>query len=200
MKRSGVFSPFLLILGCFCLLALPAFAQPPADTGEEATDEDLGGVWKPSEGVLYTTPEDQEGVLAALGAEQTDAETWTAGTYAVDGTTAVATFRVELVDAAALPFFLSPGDPIPCPHPNYRIYRNSVCGLTFLGWSGLCQGTAGGTSQRTSYNSYRTCRRQSGGGYCVNVRSIVGWTLSYDSSDCSGPLTNMVSHYGWACR
>lgn len=199
-KMSRVLSSFLLAFGCFCLLSVPAFSQIDPDPGEEPGDEDIAGVWKASEGVLYTTAEDQDGVLGALGA-QPDGEGWTAKTYRVDGREAVASFKVQLVDAALLPaLFFSPGDVVPCPHPNHVVYRNSTCGYLWPGWSGLCQVNAGNLSQRTTYNTYRSCRRQVGPTYCVNVRSIIGWTQYFYSGNCTGAVYNQVSHYGWTCH
>jgi hypothetical protein len=201
MRKRSLLS-FALLLS---LLAIPGMAQTdPKD--EEPTIDDVAGIWKASEGVLYTTAEDQEGVLAALNAKTEDGKSWTAPTYNVDGTAATASLQVVLVDAALLPAILpNPGDQIPCPHPNHILYRNSVCGYTNWGFSGLCQALPTppyppGTSRRTSYNTYRSCKRQVGPTYCVNVRSIIGWTQYFDNGNCTGAVTNMQSHFGWTCN
>jgi hypothetical protein len=197
-KRSHLVSSFLLAFASLAVLCAPGLAQQSSD---EPTQDDFAGIWKASEGVLYTTPADQSGVLAALGAQPAGESTWTASTYNVDGTLTQASFTVTLLDPASLiSLFPSPGDPIPCPHPNHVLYRNSVCGTQHFGVSFLCQAQAGGTSFRSESNTYKSCRRQAGGGYCVDVKSVVGWILYYDSSDCSGPVINTIFQYGGACR
>jgi hypothetical protein len=196
-KRSNLVSSLLLALASLPLLCVPALAQ---QTGDESTKDDFAGIWRASEGVLYTTPEDQSGVLATLGAEPAGQGKWTASTYNVDGTSTQASFTVTLLDPTALiALFPDPGDPIPCPHPNHVLYRNSVCGTPHFGVSFLCQTLPGGTSRRSETNTYKSCRRQPGG-YCVDVRSVIGWTLYFDSSDCSGPVVNTLFQYGGACR
>jgi hypothetical protein len=198
-KSSLLSSSVLLACGWLSLFSVSGLAQAPSD--EEPKLDDFAGIWKASEGTLYTTDGDQAGVLAALGAKSEDGRNWTAPTYNTDGTLTQAAVRVVLVDPSLLlAFFPSPGDPIPCPHPNHILYRNSICGYVHLGFSGICQMLPGNTSQRTSYNSYRSCRRQIGPTYCVDVRSVIGWTQSFYSGNCTGPISNMQMQYGWTCQ
>lgn len=194
-KLRRIASRLLLASACIAAFNLPAAAQD-----EPPTPEDVAGIWKAGEGVLYTLPEDQDNVLATLGAQPAGADTWTAQTQALDGTRYDVSFRIQSATLDQLQFILlnPSGDPIPCPHPNYVVYKNSVCGPTF-GVSWICQSNSTGSQQRHDYPG-RACRRRVGAGYCVDVRSVVGRIDFFDVANCSGPVINSHNLFGWRCN
>jgi hypothetical protein len=196
-KGWSLVSRLLLASACLAAWALPVRAQSSTDPGDSG---DPAAFWSPSAGVLHTLPEDELSALGAIGAQPSSEKgLWTANALNADGSTVPVTFRVDYVSPANLVFLVNAaGDEIPCPHPNYVVYKNSVCGPTFpLGYP--CQPNGTGSSQRWDY-LYRTCRRSAGAGYCVNVKSIVGRIDYFDLANCQSVPIFSNPLFGWACR
>lgn len=188
-----------LLLACTWIAA---FSLPIAAQEEPPTPDDIAAIWQPSDRVLYTLPEDQDSVLATLGAQpagEAGGDLWTAQTQTLDGAKVGVTFSVQHASLNQLhAIFFNPGDPVPCPHPDYVIYKNSICAPVLI-FSYLCQPSGTGSARRTDYPG-RACRRSQGAGYCVDVRSVTGRVDFYDLANCSGPVRYSHPLFGWRCH
>lgn len=165
---------------------------------------------KISEKVLYVSLEDLEGVLDALRAGPVGENMWRTTYRDARGAGIGIEFTVRFdspLDDIAWPLDTSPGDLVPCPQPDIKVYKNSECTEPWLyQWSGCWDNSpAPGSTKRVAYNP-KTCRRKSGGGgFCVHQMVITEQSFSYAGPGCDSgtppqPPTGVLTTYGMACQ
>jgi len=137
--------------------------------------EDMVALHVPDESTLYVLEGHQEEAFAALGT------------------------IVEQVIVTDIPTLL--GMPkVMCQTPTATVYKNADCAFPpdAVCWVNPCQNSlATGDSASSWECDPMRCMR--GTGYCVEQNIVVGHTLHYSLSDCSGPLTNDIPTFAMGC-
>ena len=166
-------------------LCLSALSQAAATAQTDDVDpiNDSAGVLVPSSssgstGTLYTTSNEESGVLASLQATPIGTNQYR---------TAITGSPIDFVVSRVIfpGYFLPPGDLI-CKNPWANVVRG-ICVTTISPGSSGCFPYTNGNYARLSYNATRKCKRLPTS-LCVQVNRIAWTRTIYFDSQCTTPI------------